>query len=111
MRDTTEPAQTAPTVCPYEGIRVILPQTRLLERLIASEPRLVRLWAPAGYGKSSLARLFARRFDRHAICDCAGVCDPVEFADRAIDLAKVRLPFLFDEASTAAGTRILAARL
>jgi ATP/maltotriose-dependent transcriptional regulator MalT len=63
---------------------VILPQTRLLERLIASEPRLVRLCAPAGYGKSSLARLFARRFDRHAICDCAGVCDAIEFADRAM---------------------------
>lgn len=63
---------------------MVLPQTRLLERLIASEPRLVRLWAPAGYGKSSLARLFARRFDRHAVCDCAGVCDPVEFADRAM---------------------------
>ncbi len=30
---------------------------------------------------------------------------------RAIDLPTVRLPFLFDEASTAAGTRILARRL
>jgi len=31
--------------------------------------------------------------------------------ERAIELPSVRLPFLFDEASTTAGTRILAARL
>jgi hypothetical protein len=60
------------------------PRTRLLARLFASEPRLVRLWAPPGYGKSSLARLFARRFDRHAICDCHGVSDSVDFARRTL---------------------------
>jgi anion-transporting ArsA/GET3 family ATPase len=31
--------------------------------------------------------------------------------ERAIDLPRVRLPFLFDEASTVAGTRLLAAKL
>ena len=61
-----------------------LPRTRLLARLSASEPRLVRLVAPPGFGKSSLARLFARRFDRHAICDCAGTGDPIDFAGRAL---------------------------
>lgn len=61
-----------------------LPRTRLLARLSASEPRLVRLLAPAGYAKSSLARLFARRFERHAICDCAGVADATSFANRAL---------------------------
>src|ERR1700722_10932198 len=61
-----------------------LPRTRLLTRPSASEPRLVRLAAPPGYGKSSLARLFARRFDRHAICDCAGTADSVDFAGRAM---------------------------
>ncbi len=61
-----------------------LPRTRLLTRLSASEPRLVRLQAPPGYGKSSLARLFARRFDRHAICDCAGTADSIDFAGRAM---------------------------
>ena len=40
--------------------------------------------APPGYGKSSLARLFARRFDRHAICDCAGTADSIDFAGRAM---------------------------
>jgi hypothetical protein len=60
-----------------------LARSRLLARVLASEARVVRLWAPPGYGKSSLARLFARQFDRHAICDCAGVSDAVDFAGRA----------------------------
>jgi hypothetical protein len=61
-----------------------LPRTRLLTRLSASEPRLVRLLAPPGYAKSSLARLFARRFDRHSICDCVGTADGIDFAGRAM---------------------------
>jgi ATP/maltotriose-dependent transcriptional regulator MalT len=61
-----------------------LPRSRLLSRMVAGEPRLVRLCAPAGYGKSSLARLYARRFDRHSICDCAGVRTATEFAGRAL---------------------------
>ncbi len=52
--------------------------------MLACEPRLVRLCAPPGYGKSSLARLFARRFDRRCICDCAGVRTATEFARRAM---------------------------
>jgi DNA-binding winged helix-turn-helix (wHTH) protein len=59
-------------------------RTRLLARLIASEPRLVQLYAPAGYGKASLARLFARRFDRHAVCNCDGISGSVEFAGRVM---------------------------
>jgi DNA-binding winged helix-turn-helix (wHTH) protein len=69
-----------------------LPRTRLLARLSASEPRLVRLVAPPGFGKSSLARLFARRFERHAICDCAGVADSIDFAGRALAALASELP-------------------
>jgi ATP/maltotriose-dependent transcriptional regulator MalT len=61
-----------------------LARSRLLARVLASEPRVVRLCAPAGYGKSSLARLFARQFERHAICDCAGVAGSADFAGRAL---------------------------
>jgi DNA-binding winged helix-turn-helix (wHTH) protein/tetratricopeptide (TPR) repeat protein len=60
------------------------PRTRLLKRMNESEARLIRLIAPAGYGKSSLVRLFARRFGRFAICDCAGVAGPIDFAGRAM---------------------------
>ena len=61
-----------------------LARSRLLARVLASEARVVRLCAPAGYGKSSLARLFARQFERHAICDCAGVGGSADFAGRAL---------------------------
>jgi|GEM_PF-2038084 DNA-binding winged helix-turn-helix (wHTH) protein/tetratricopeptide (TPR) repeat protein len=61
-----------------------LPRSRLLTRLLASEARVVRLSAPAGYGKSSLARLFARQFEHYAICDCTNVSDLVDFAARAL---------------------------
>jgi ATP/maltotriose-dependent transcriptional regulator MalT len=63
---------------------MILARKRLLARLDASEPRLVRLFAPAGYGKTSLARLLTRRFDRHALCDCSDVSGTVAFASRAM---------------------------
>lgn len=63
---------------------MILPRTRLLARLTASEPRLVRLCAPPGYGKSSLAQLLARRFDHHAECDCTGVTGVADLAARAL---------------------------
>lgn len=63
---------------------MILPRSRLLARMLACEPRLVRLCAPPGYGKSSLSRLFARRFARHSFCDCSGVATTSEFAARAL---------------------------
>lgn len=59
-------------------------RNRLLARLFAAEPRLVRFVAGAGYGKSSLARIFARRFGRHSFCDCQDVTDVTEFANRAL---------------------------
>jgi hypothetical protein len=93
------------------------PRSRLLERLFASEPRLISLAAPAGYGKSSLARLYARRFERHAICDCVGVADAKDFAGRAMSalagesqaggdsIALTRLRLHASEADAAAWSR------
>jgi DNA-binding winged helix-turn-helix (wHTH) protein len=96
-----------------------LQRTRLLARLFASEPRLLRLWAPAGYGKTALVRLFARRFDRHGTCDCTGVSGAVDFADRAMAalaaeapeggdaIAATRLRLHANEADTPAWCRAL----
>ena len=95
-----------------------LQRTRLLARLFASEPRLVRLVAPPGYAKSSLARLFARRFDRHAICDCSGVSGAADFAGRALSalagetqsgdaLAAARLRLHATEADAASWSRAI----
>lgn len=61
-----------------------LPHTRLLTRLAASDSRLIRLVAPPGYGKSRLARHFARRFERFAVCDLQGTGGVVGFAHRGL---------------------------
>ncbi len=96
-----------------------LPRTRLLARLFAAEPRLIRLCAPPGYNKSSLARLLARRFDRHGFCDCTGISTAAEFAARAMSalaleaqsggesVALVRLRLHAAEADTPAWCRAL----
>ncbi len=69
-----------------------LPRTRLLARLFAAEPRLVRFVAPPGHGKSSLARLFARRFERHAIVDCRGITNATDFANRTLSALAGEIP-------------------
>jgi hypothetical protein len=63
---------------------MVLPRTSLMARLMASEPRVVTLCARRGYGKASLARLFARRFERYGICNCEGARDLKAFADRTL---------------------------
>jgi tetratricopeptide (TPR) repeat protein len=62
---------------------------------------LVRLCAPPGYGKSSLTRLLARRFDRHGICDCSGVTGVADFAARALSALEGESPAGGESASYA----------
>ena len=59
-------------------------RTRLLERLRRLRPQIVALVAPAGFGKSTLARQFVEGQDAFAICDCANVADDLDFARRII---------------------------
>jgi hypothetical protein len=97
---------------------MVLPRTSLMARLMASEPRVVTLCAPRGYGKASLARLFARRFERYGICDCEGARDLKGFADRALsaltdefqgdgELARTRLRLHAGESDAATWCRAL----
>jgi hypothetical protein len=98
---------------------MILARRRLLARLGASEPRLVRLCAPPGYGKTDFAGIWARRFDRRAVTDCTGVCDLVDFAGRVMSaladeshgggdaVARTRLSLHSVEAAPAAWHRAL----
>jgi anion-transporting ArsA/GET3 family ATPase len=81
------------------------PQER--EALIA-HPALLDLGAPARAAGTSESALVAgaRRAVREKV-----QAESLARLERAIDLPAVRLPFLFDEASTAAGTGVLAARL
>jgi DNA-binding SARP family transcriptional activator len=62
----------------------------LLGRLNRAAPRLLALIAPAGFGKSTLARQYLQSSERFAICDCAGVVDE-------LDLARRLLPALAEE--------------
>ncbi len=77
------------------------------EALVA-DPSLLDIDAPAravGTGESAVVA-GARRAVREKV-----QAESLSRLERAIDLPAVTLPFLFDEASTAAGTRILAERL
>ncbi|HEX3368832.1 MAG TPA: hypothetical protein VHS56_04575, partial [Candidatus Cybelea sp.] len=91
---------------------------RLLARLGAAEPSLIRLCAPPGYGKTNFAAAWARRFERHAICDCGRVSSLGDFAGRMMSalaaesaaggpLARERLFLHVTEADDAAWSRAL----
>jgi anion-transporting ArsA/GET3 family ATPase len=75
---------------------------------LLSDPALLDIGAPARTAGTSASAVVAgaRRAVREKVQE-----ESLARLERAIDLPKVRLPFLFDEASTAAGTRILAAKL
>ncbi len=95
----------------------MLRQRRLQTRTVAFDPRLVRLHAPAGYGKAQLARFFALRFEGYAVCDCAGVAGIADFAGRAMSalgdeahgdaVTLMRLRLLAAEADAASWSRHL----
>ncbi|HTX59337.1 MAG TPA: BTAD domain-containing putative transcriptional regulator [Verrucomicrobiae bacterium] len=62
---------------PYELVRA-----GLLERLERAVPRIAGLWAPAGFGKSTLLRQWMRGERRLAVCDCTGLHDDLGLARR-----------------------------
>lgn len=65
-------------------------RTALIERVWAAQPSIVALVAPAGFGKSTLARQLLAAYPSSAVCDCRGVVSDVDFARRL-------LPALADE--------------
>ncbi len=81
----------------------LLQPVSLLRRVVALAPRVVVLAAPAGYGKSTFVRGYARTFARAAFCDCAhardgdglarAIVDALagESAELALDVARARL--------------------
>jgi Mrp family chromosome partitioning ATPase len=77
------------------------------EALLA-DPRLLEIDAPARAAGTTESAIVAgaRRAVRERV-----QAESLARLERSIDLPAVRLPFLFDEASTVEGTRLLAARL
>ncbi|MGH7728625.1 MAG: BTAD domain-containing putative transcriptional regulator [Vulcanimicrobiaceae bacterium] len=56
----------------------------MLRRIDAAQPVLLAILAPAGFGKTTVIRQFATRFEAVAICDCAGVDSPAELGRRVL---------------------------
>jgi DNA-binding SARP family transcriptional activator len=67
------------------------PGRRLLARLQRARPKLLVLIAPAGYGKSTLARYFAEG-RAHAVCDCGLAQGRAEFIRRVLATLAQVLP-------------------
>lgn len=59
-------------------------RSTLLDRLEKVQPKLVALLAPAGFGKTTLARQLTAGNPRAAICDAAEVQDELDLARRLI---------------------------
>jgi DNA-binding SARP family transcriptional activator len=64
----------------------------LLERLERVHPSLIALVAPAGFGKSTLARQLLGHRGGYAICDCSGIADDLDLARRLIPALAVESP-------------------
>lgn len=56
----------------------------LVNRVLGSGARLIRLVAPAGYGKSTLTRSLAPHFSVSVVCDCDGASSAGELAQRVV---------------------------
>src|ERR1700731_3189456 len=61
-----------------------LPRAALLDRVRAAGPAIVVLVAPAGFGKTTLARQLIAGLPAIALCDCRGVASELDLARRVV---------------------------
>src|SRR5579863_10288406 len=59
-------------------------RTRLADLVLKAGPRLLRVVAPAGYGKTTLVHQLGRRFGSFALCDCDRASDTIELSRRVL---------------------------
>lgn len=64
----------------------------LLERLDRVQPRIVALIAPAGFGKSTLARQLIAGREGAVICDAGGIVDDLDLARRLVPALATEVP-------------------
>jgi DNA-binding SARP family transcriptional activator len=67
------------------------PRRRLIARCLEARPRLVRVGARPGWGKSSFARQLASAVGSYAVCECTGVTSLADFEQR-LDAARASDP-------------------
>jgi len=65
---------------------------RLIARVKHSAPRLLRLIAPAGYGKTTFVHQLRDGYSRFAICDCDGAQSVIELSRRVVSALSFALP-------------------
>jgi DNA-binding SARP family transcriptional activator len=63
---------------------VEVPRAALLDRIRAARPAIVVLVAPAGFGKTTLARQLVEGLPAVAMCDCRGVASDLDLARRVV---------------------------
>jgi DNA-binding SARP family transcriptional activator len=63
---------------------MLLGRERILARIARTESRLVSIVAPAGFGKTTIAKVIAEEHGSYAICDVDGVTDLHQFAQQVI---------------------------
>lgn len=64
----------------------------LLDRLERVQPRILALIAPAGFGKSTLARQLVAGRTGTAVCDAAGILDDLDLARRLVPALAAETP-------------------
>ncbi len=64
----------------------------LLDRLERVQPRILALIAPAGFGKSTLARQLLAGRAAVAVCDAAGILDDLDLARRLVPALAAEIP-------------------
>ena len=82
---------------PSNAILMLVGRTRILSRIALSESRLISIVAPAGFGKTTIAKAIAEEHGPYAVCDVADVTDLQSFAQHIIRTVSQLAPERTDE--------------
>ena len=76
---------------------MLVGRSRILDRVALSESRLISIVAPAGFGKTTIAKAIAEEHGSYVICDVADVTDVQTFAQQVIRAVSQLAPERTDE--------------
>jgi DNA-binding SARP family transcriptional activator len=70
----------------------VVRRDELLNRLGRVRPQIIALIAPAGFGKSTLARQLIEHEEAFAVCECANLADDLDFIRRIVPALAIEDP-------------------
>ena len=76
---------------------MLVGRSRILNRIALAESRLISIVAPAGFGKTTIAKAVAEEHGSYALCDVAGVTNLQAFAQQLIRAVNHVAPERADE--------------